>query len=125
MLLAWFVRSQSTVLTEKALQRVAGEAVHVPIVWKLGFANALRQLERRRKLSAQDSAAIVDAVDSLALQIDTAPVGQRRLLDLARQYDLRVYDASYLELAIRLSLKLATQDGPLASAAEKAGLKLD
>ena len=42
---------------------------------------------------------------------------------LARQYDLSVYDASYLELAIRLAVPLATQDGALAAAATKAGLK--
>lgn len=33
------------------------------------------------------------------------------------------YDASYLELAIRLAVPLATQDGPLAAAATKAGLR--
>ena len=123
--LAWFVHGQSTAYADKALRRVASEAVHVPLVWQLEFANALRQLERRRKLAADGSAAILDAVDSLALQADPTPPGQRRLLDLARQYDLSVYDASYLELAIRLSVKLATQDGPLAAAAAKAGLKFD
>ena len=48
---------------------------------------------------------------------------QRRLLDLARQFDLSIHDASYLELAIRLAAPLATQDGALAAAAVKAGLK--
>ena len=123
--LAWFVQDQSTAYAQKALRRVAAEAVHVPLVWQLEFANALRQLERRRKLGADGASAILDAVDALALQTDPTPPGQRRLLDLARQYDLSVYDASYLELAIRLSVKLATQDGPLAAAAAKAGLKFN
>ena len=35
------------------------------------------------------------------------------------------YDASYLKLAIRLAVPLATQDGALAAAATKAGLKAD
>ena len=48
---------------------------------------------------------------------------QRRLLDLARQFNLSIHDASYLELAIRLAAPLATQDGALAAAAVKAGLK--
>ena len=126
--LAWFVQDQSTAYAQKALRRVAAEAVHVPLVWQLEFANALRQLERRRKLGADGAdgaSAILDAVDALALQTDPTPPGQRRLLDLARQYDLSVYDASYLELAIRLSVKLATQDGPLAAATAKAGLKFN
>ena len=123
--LAWFVNSQSTAYSEKILRRGAREQVHVPIVWSLEFSNALRQLERRRKLKPDTTAVILDAVDALALQGDPSPPSQRRLLDIARQYDLSVYDASYLELAIRLSVKLATQDGPLAVAATKAGLKSD
>ncbi|MGH8729484.1 MAG: type II toxin-antitoxin system VapC family toxin [Burkholderiales bacterium] len=121
--LAWFVRSQSTAYSERMLGRVAREPVHVPIVWPLEFSNALRQLERRRKIKPAATEAILGGVDALALHIDSSPPSQRRLLDLARQYDLSVYDASYLELAIRHSFKLAAQDGPLAAAAVKAGLK--
>ena len=121
--LAWFVNSQSTAYSEKMLRRVARESIHVPVVWSLEFANALRQIERRRKLKPEATADLLDAVDALGLQSDTSPPGQRRLLDLARQYDLSVYDASYLELAIRLAVPLATQDGALAVAATKAGLK--
>ena len=123
--LAWFVSSQSTAYSEKMLRRVAREPIHVPVVWSLAFANALRQLERRRKLKPDATAELLDAVDVLGLQSDVSPPGQRRLLDLARQYDLSVYDASYLELAIRLTVPLATQDGPLAAVATKAGLKAD
>lgn len=123
--LAWFVSSQSTAYSEKMLRRVAREPIHVPVVWSLEFANALRQLERRRKLKPDATADLLDAVDALGLQSDTSPPGQRRLLDLARQYELSVYDASYLELAIRLTVPLATQDGSLAAAATKAGLKAE
>ncbi|MFN0315696.1 MAG: type II toxin-antitoxin system VapC family toxin [Burkholderiales bacterium] len=124
-ILAWFVSSQSTAYSEKILRRVAAEEIHVPVVWPLEFSNALRQLERRRKLNPETTAAILDSVDALGPRGDAAPPSKPRLLDLARQYDLSVYDASYLELAIRLSVKLATQDGPLAEASKKAGLKLD
>lgn len=120
--LAWFVSDQSTAYSEKALGRATREAVHVPVVWHLEFSNALRQLERRRKLKPEGVEAILDEVDALGLQTDPLPPDRRRLLDLARQYDLSVYDASYLELAIRLTLKLATQDAALAAAATKAGL---
>lgn len=121
--LAWFVSSQSTAYSEKLLRRVAREPIHVPGVWSLAFTNVLRQLERRRKLKPDATAELLDAVDALGLQSDAAPPGQRRLLDLARRYDLSVYDASYLELAIRLAVPLATRDGALAAAATKAGLK--
>ena len=121
--LAWFIASQSTAYSEKMLRRVALEPVHVPLVWSLEFANALRQLERRRKLKPEVTAELLDAVDALELKSDASPPGQRRLMGLARQYELSVYDASYLELAIRLALPLATQDAALAAAATRAGLK--
>ncbi len=121
--LAWFVSSQSTAYSEKMLRRVAREPIHVPVVWALEFANALHQLERRRKLKPETTAELFEAVDALRLQSDASPPGQRRLLDLARQYDLSIYDASYLELAIRMALPLATQDSALSAAATKAGLK--
>ena len=121
--LAWFVASQATAYSEKMLRRAVEEVVLVPIVWHLEFANALYQLERRHRLKPADTNAMLDAVRDLALDVDTSPPEQMRLLDLARRYGLSVYDASYLELALRLSLDLAASDGPLSAAAAKAGLR--
>lgn len=44
-------------------------------------------------------------------------------LQLARRYRLSAYDASYLELALRAGLSLATLDEGLGKAARKAGVK--
>ena len=46
------------------------------------------------------------------------------LKSLARKCDLAVYDASYLDLAMRLDLPLATSDGPLKKAAAACGVML-
>ena len=46
----------------------------------------------------------------------------REILSLARAEGLTAYDASYLELAIRLGLSLATKDRALARAAKRAGV---
>jgi len=42
-------------------------------------------------------------------------------LELSRRYTLSAYDASYLELALRMRLPLATLDKDLQRAATKAG----
>ena len=42
-------------------------------------------------------------------------------LALAEQHSLSVYDATYLELTLRMRLPLATLDGALAVAAQAAG----
>jgi len=47
-----------------------------------------------------------------------------RLLDLAINYDVAVYDASYLSLALRRNLPLATVDRKLQHAAERSGIEV-
>jgi predicted nucleic acid-binding protein len=47
--------------------------------------------------------------------------GMIHLRKLAQQQHLNIYDASYLELAIRLRLPLATEDVALARAATASG----
>jgi predicted nucleic acid-binding protein len=47
-----------------------------------------------------------------------------RLSDLAAAHQLSVYDAAYLELAQRRNLVLGCKDGPLRTAARRAGVRL-
>ena len=46
------------------------------------------------------------------------------MLSLGREYGLSAYDTSYLELAMRQGLALATQDADLREAATRAGVPL-
>jgi predicted nucleic acid-binding protein len=46
------------------------------------------------------------------------------ILSLAREQNLSVYDAAYLELSIREALPLATRDKALAAAAKRCGVPL-
>jgi len=46
------------------------------------------------------------------------------LAELARRFKLSAYDATYLELAMRLRLPLACRDGLLKAALPKAGVAL-
>jgi predicted nucleic acid-binding protein len=56
----------------------------------------------------------------LPIVIDRTPDGSTTLM-LARQHRLSVYEASYLELALRLSLPLATLNKELRQAAVVSG----
>jgi predicted nucleic acid-binding protein len=55
-------------------------------------------------------------------QTDNAAGGQT--LELARQHALSIYDAAYLELALRIGAALASLDKPLKTAAVKRGIRL-
>lgn len=100
------------------------EAAHAPSVWPLEFLNALRVLERRKRLLTHQVDGMLGRLAAMRIAVETEPVEMRVLLDLARRFELSVYDASYVELAMRRGLPLATRDAPLARAARAAGIPL-
>ena len=62
-------------------------------------------------------------LERIAVAVDAAPL-EDQVLALARQHRLTVYDAAYLELALRQDLPIATLDMPLAAAARAEGVAL-
>ena len=53
-----------------------------------------------------------------------ASLALTKLSDLASKHDLSVYDATYLELALRAKIPLACKDGPLREAARRCRVRL-
>ena len=99
----------------------------VPPLWQLEVANALLLNERRMTLtSAEADRGLLDLETFLAslADLDPTPAAMRELANVARAYQLTVYDAAYLALAKRASLPLATLDKGLRAAAVKAGVAL-
>ena len=121
---AWFLPSQANAYTDAALARLASEPARVPCLWPFEFANLLAVLERRKKLTRVQSAGIVERLARLPLSVDSVAPPANRLLELAREHDLSAYDAGYLELALRLGIRLASKDGPLRAAAGRIGVLL-
>jgi len=107
-----------------ALER--GAPTFVPAHWPLEVANGLLMAERRKRASQADVSEALDVVLSLPIEIDrdTARHVAGATAGLARQYGLTIYDAAYLELAMRRGATLATSDVQLARAAKKAGVVL-
>lgn len=99
----------------------------VPPLWQLEVANGLLMNERRKTLtSAEADRGLLDLETFLAslAELDTTPAAMREMANVARVYQLTVYDAAYLELAKRASLPIATLDKGLRAAAVKAGVAL-
>ncbi len=100
---------------------VDGPAV-VPGLWHTETAHLLLVAERRGRIGAATSAALLELLGGLGIETDDAP--SRTLgpvLDLAREQGLTVYDATYLDLALRRRLPLATHDAALIRAAQALG----
>ena len=125
--IAWVHPGQATAQSEALLDAMAeGAVARAPALWALETANALLVLERRRKLNDAERLAALDALAGLAIVLDheAAALAFGKLSELAERRGLSVYDAAYLELAIRRKLPLACKDGPLRTAARRARVKL-
>jgi len=103
-----------------------GRPAFAPAHWPLEVANGLLMAERRKRIAQADAAEALNAVLSLPIEVDsdTARHVSGATAALARQYGLAIYDAAYLELAMRRGATLATNDAALAKAAKKAGVAL-
>ena len=125
--IAWVHPAQATRHTEGMLDAIAdGATLEVPALWPLDVANALVVLVRQRKLKEQERQAALGWLQGLRLRLDHEMAGLTvsRLSDLATAHQLSVYDATYLELALRRQLPLACADGALRNAAKSTGVSL-
>jgi predicted nucleic acid-binding protein len=124
--LAWSVASQAMPMTDRAQAEVEAHGAIVPFIFPIELANALLKLERRKRLTALQLDTALQGLELVDLEIDTATLDivAATSLPLARKHTLSLYDAAYLELALRLQLPLATRDTQLAAAAAAAGAKL-
>lgn len=122
--LAWCFADDATPATDALLDRLADEEAVAPALWRIEVANALAMAERRGRLSVAGLTRSVGLLQRLAVAIDLEGSERafRELLDLARTERLTVYDAAYLELALRLGLPLASKDARLRTAAAGLGL---
>jgi predicted nucleic acid-binding protein len=96
---------------------------HVPSLWPREVANALLVGKRRGRIKAADTARFISILGAFPIAIDGETVAHAwaDTMHLARAHNLSSYDASYLELAIRLGLPLAAVDGKLRAAARAMG----
>jgi predicted nucleic acid-binding protein len=97
----------------------------VPGLWALEVANVVVKAEAKGLVNEARSQAFIAALTRLNIATDkaTASHALTETLNLAWRYKLSAYDATYLELALREGLPLATLDTDLEKAARKAGVK--
>lgn len=96
--------------------------VWVPALWVLEMSNLLLNAQRRRRITADKRRELAASASALRMKVDREPLSLRALDDIAAEHGLSAYDAAYLELALRRSLPLMTQDEALIAAMDKAGV---
>jgi predicted nucleic acid-binding protein len=119
--LAWCFADEQEPYAVAVLRLLESRTATVPSVWPLEVANALVVAERRGRLKPARTADLIAEIAKLGIEVDSRTSSQvwKETLTLARRYGLSVYDAAYLELAIRESVPLATLDQALAEVARR------
>ncbi len=117
----WLLPDEADSRADTAWDRSQTSIAVVPQLWHTEVRNALFQAERRRRSPPAQTEASFQRLNTIAVVTDTTP-DYNAVLSLARLHDLSVYDALYLELAIRSTLELATLESRLGQAAAREGL---
>ncbi len=109
---------------ESVMDRLRTDGAFVPALWPAEIGNGLLVAHRRGRISD-------DFVNQTLKDIAELPISVHKedafghlndILRLAREYDLTFYDATYLELAGRLHVPLASLDKRLIAAAVQSGV---
>ena len=124
--LSWFFEDERTPIGNALLEQTAENGAVVPSIWRLEIANALQMAIRRKRIDTifRDLALGQLARLPIVVDPDTDYHAWTSTLRLADRFGLTVYDATYLELAHRHELPLATLDSALRVAGVGLGITM-
>ena len=126
MAIVWTFVDERTPAVLDVFTRVVANGAFVPGLWPLEVATVLRTALRRGRCDEMFVTRSLSRFRRLAVEIDaeTNVHAWGRTRELSIERDLTSYDASYLELAIRRQLVLATTDKALRKAASRCDLEV-
>lgn len=121
MTLSWCFEDESDEMGERVLDSLTESEALVPPIWSLEVTNALLVAERKKRITPERVDEYLETIRALPV-ISDGDADSLGVIRLARGTGLSAYDASYLELAIRHSLPIATRDRAIRQAALKLGI---
>ena len=121
---AWCFPDERTDFTNGVLQAISSSMeAFAPRLWAYEVRNSVLMGLRRGRISRSDAEAFLESLADLNIHL-ADPVSYDAVFKLAETNGLTVYDAAYLDLAIREGAELASLDGALRNASVKAGVSL-
>ncbi len=104
------------------MELVSRDGGVIPQHWCYEVGNGLVTGVRRQRLTAEDALKRLRSLNRFHWTTDTS-TDLETALQLAIEHELTLYDALYLEIAIRRQLYLVTLDGDLVRASRTVGLE--
>lgn len=124
--LAWCFHDEANEHTISILEQLKLTHAFVPGLWFLEMGNILLGASRAGRIKEADIHECIDLLEQLPIHVDEslASLGFNRILMLGQSEGLTTYDASYLELALRKDIPIATNDKKLMAAAQRLNMPL-
>jgi len=121
---AWCFPDERTGYTNAVLQAVSSSMEGIaPRLWAYEVRNSVLMGMRRGRIDEADAKEFLGSLNDLSIRLSD-PVSYDDVFKLAERYSLTVYDAAYLDVAIRERSQLASLDAAMCKAAVKAGIPL-
>lgn len=124
--MAWCFEDEMNDYADSILENLKDSTAIVPTIWPLEVANVLLIAKKNKRITEVQAASYIDALSALPITVDhsTTSKAMHSIFVLATQADLTIYDAAYLELAIRENIPLLTLDNGVIKAAKKMNVPL-
>ncbi len=124
--MTWCFKDENTQYSDFILNKLESAAAIVPSVWPLEVTNVLLVAERRKRISEADSTRFIALLSELQISVEQESPERmiKEIYALARKHNLSSYDASYLDLAMRKGLPIATLDKNLLAAANRSKVSI-
>ena len=119
--MAWCFKDETIQYADHILDRLEDSTGFVPSIWPLEVCNVLLMAERKKRIGEAGSTRFIALLSELPIIVEQESP-ERMIKDifaLARKHKLSSYDASYLDLAMRKGLPIATLDKGLLAAAKR------
>ena len=119
--MSWCFRDETNRYGDRILDRLEDATGFVPAIWPLEVCNVLAVAERNKRISEAGSARFLALLSELPITVERESPDRmmKEIFALARKHRLSTYDASYLDLAMRKGLSMATLDNNLSAAARR------
>lgn len=119
--ISWCFEDEGDSYAEAVLDSLESAEALVPAIWPLEVGNVLLVAERKKRLSQAAVVRFLALLGGLPITVEQESPDRmlKEIVSLAREHGLSTYDASYLDLAMRFDVALATLDASLVTAAKK------
>jgi predicted nucleic acid-binding protein len=122
--LSWAFADERSSQSIEVLDALSLGEADVPALWPLEVANGIATALRKKRLELHSALTYLSDIGKARIIVWPVESRSDALFASAQKHQLTPYDATYVELALRLSLPLATFDSDMRAAAQRAGVAL-